>query len=122
MNCGYTGTNLNPNSTVPNWRVIWKNDDGDVVSNVTYNGIDIAHGNINGLQLLHDDYDLTSGNYTASLLVGPVNKTHNQSSYQCCFFVTSHGDVISNVGTITVVGKANNDYGITLKFKIIVFM
>ena len=121
MNCGYAGTNLNPNLTVPNWRIFWKNDDGDVVSNVTYNGIDIAHGNINGLQLLHDDYDLTSGNYTAILLVGPVNKTHNQSSYQCCLFVTSHGDVTSNVGTITV-GKANNDYSKTLKFKIIVFM
>ena len=106
MNCGYTGTNLNPNLTVPNWRIIWKNDDGDVVSNVTYNGIDISHGNINGLQLLYDDYDLTSGNHTVSiLLVGPVNKTHNQSSYQCIIQTLNDTD-ISSMGTMTVVGKA----------------
>ena len=59
---------------------------------------------MNGLQW---SPDLTSGDNNASnskLLVGPVNKTHNQSSYQCIIRSTS-GNLVSSVGTLTVVGK-----------------
>ena len=89
---------------------------------MTHAGNDIVRGHINGLQW---SPDLTSGDNNSpnsKLLVGPVNKTHDQSSYQCSIFVAPHGDVISSVGTITVVGKANNDYSRTLTFKIIVFL
>ena len=108
--CGFSGAS--PYTTLPSWRIILRNDDGSVVSNVTHNGIDIVDRHINGLQWLPDE---TSGDNTSpnsKLLVGPVNKTHNQSSYQC-IFVTTRGSIISSVGIITVVGKANNDYSNT---------
>ena len=101
-NCGFTGTD--PNFIVPDWRIVFRSDDGSVISNDTINGIDILIRLINGLQWLPD---LTSGDNNApnsKLLVGPVNMTHNQSSYQC-LFATFSGSVISSVGTITVVGK-----------------
>ena len=104
-NCGFTGAN--PHTTVPSWRIILRNDDGSVVSNVTHNGFDIAQEHINGLQWLSD---LTSGDNTSpnsKLLVGPVNKTHNQSSYQCAIQILA-GYLISDVGTMIVVGKLNN--------------
>ena len=37
------------------------------------------------------------------LLVGPVDETYNQSSYQC-IFTTISDDVESSIGTLTVVG------------------
>ena len=104
INCGNTGAD--PNLTVPNWRIISRNDDGSVINNVTYDGlVDITKGLISGLQW---SPDLTSGDNNASnskLLVGPVNKTHNQSSYQC-IFDTGLIYRISKVGTLTVVGMA----------------
>ena len=108
--CGFSG--VSPHTTVPSWRIILRNDDGSVVSNVTHNGFDIIHGHINGLQW---SPDITSGENTSTnskLLVGPVNKTHNQSSYQC-IFTTLNGSVISSVGTMTVVGRTNCYYSNT---------
>ena len=90
-------------STFPDWRIIFRSHDGSIVSNDTVNGVDIVSGHINGLQWVPD---LTSGDNNATnskLLVGPVNMTHNQSSYQCIF--TLSGPVISTVGIMTVVGK-----------------
>ena len=118
--CGFTG--VNPYTTVPNWRVIFRNDDGGIISNVTHAGIDIARRHINGLQWLPDQTSGENNSPNSKLLVGPVNKTHNQSSYQCDIFVSNGNDVISSVGTMTVVGKTNNDYSKTLTFKIIVFL
>ena len=108
--CGFSGAS--PATTIPSWRIILRNDDGSVVSNVTHNGFDIAREHINGLQWLPD---LTSGGNNApnsKLLVGPVNKTHNQSSYQCAI-QTLTGFVISSVGTMIVVSKSNNNYNNT---------
>ena len=102
-NCGFT--EASPNFAIPNWRIVFKNDDGSVISNDTIAGHDIADRLINGLQWLPD---LTSGDNNApnsKLLVGPVNMTHNQSSYQCLFIRSVGGTTISSVGTITVVGK-----------------
>ena len=99
--CGFTGTN--PNLAIPNWRIVFRSDNG-IVSNDTINGLDIARGLINGLQWLPD---LTNGNNNSpnsKLLVGPVNMTHNQSSYQCVFELINDS-VISSVGIMTVVGK-----------------
>ena len=100
--CGFTGTD--PNFAIPDWRIAFRSDDGSVISNDTINGLDILNGLINGLQWLPD---LTSGDNNApnsKLLVGPVNMTHNQSSYQCIIAIVS-GTIISSVGTIAVVGK-----------------
>ena len=101
--CGFTGTD--PNFAIPNWRIVFRSDDGSIISNDTINGDDIFNGLINGLQWLAD---LTSGDNNGTnskLLVGPVNMTHNQSSYQCIFSRIG-SSVISSVGTMTVVGKA----------------
>ena len=104
--CGFTGAN--PNAAVPDWRIIFRSDNGSVVSNDTVDGVDIVRRLINGLQWVPD---LTSGDNNATnskLLVGPVNMTHNQSSYQCIFDIVSLNgleSVISSVGTTTVVGK-----------------
>ena len=101
--CGFTGTD--PNFAIPNWRIVFRNDDGSIISNGILDGEDILNRFINGLQWLPD---LTNGDNNATnskLLVGPVNITYNQSSYQCIF--PRIGDpVISSVGTMTVVGKA----------------
>ena len=100
--CGFTGTD--PNFAVPNWRIVFRSVDGSVISNDTINGLDILNRLINGLQWLPD---LTSGDNNSTnskLLVGPVNMTHNQSSYQCIFAIVS-GSVVSSMGTMTVVGK-----------------
>ena len=112
--CGFRGAS--PITTLPSWRIILRNDDGSVVSDVTHNGIYITNGLIDGLQW---SPDLTTGDNNApnsKLLVGPVNKTHNQSSYQC-IFVTRGGPIISSVGTLTIMGEVNNDYS---KTKIII--
>ena len=101
-NCGFTGAN--PNHVIPNWRIVFRSDNGNIISNITHDGVDVVRGRINGLQWVAD---LTGGNNNAlnsKLLVGPVNKTHNQSSYQC-FIPTVFGPVISSMGTMTVVGK-----------------
>ena len=101
--CGFTGASLN--FAVPNWRIIFRNDNGSIVSNDTIDGDDIVSRLINGLQWVPD---LTSGDNNATnsiLLVGPVNMTHNQSSYQCIFTMGRGGSIISSVGTMTVVSK-----------------
>ena len=102
--CGFTGTD--PNFVVPSWRIVIRSDNGSIVSNDTVSSEDISNERINGLQWVPD---LTSGDNNATnskLLVGPVNMTHNQSSYQCIFAIVG-GSVISSVGTMTVVGKTN---------------
>ena len=100
--CGFSGAN--PNHLFPEWRIIYRSDTGSIISNFTIDSKDILDRYMNGLQW---SPDLTSGDNSApnsKLLVGPVNKTHNQSSYQC-IFPTLSGPIISSVGTMTVVGK-----------------
>ena len=109
--CGFTGTS--PSTTLPDWRIVYRNDSGSVTSNDTIDGEDISLQRINGLQWVAD---FDSGGLNApnsQLLVGPVNKTHNQSSYQCMFTILREGGLVtkmSNVGTMTVVGKISLRY------------
>ena len=105
-NCGFSGTD--PVHVVPNWKITFRRDDGSIISNNSIPGYKILHGFISRLRWLPD---LTSGDNHApnsKLLVGPVNMTHNQSSYQC-IIVSVNGpvisSVISSVGIMTVVGK-----------------
>ena len=100
--CGFTG--IDPNFVLPSWKIVFRSNDGSVNSNDTINGLAIAIRLINGLQWMPD---LTSGDNNGTnskLLVGPVNMTHNQSSYQCIIAIVS-GSAVSSVETMTVVGK-----------------
>ena len=109
--CGFSGAD--PYLALPNWRIVFRSDDGSIISNNTIDGDDIDNGHINSLQWLPD---LTSGDNNApnsKLLVGPVNMTHNQSSYQCIFELIGSDTIISSVGTMTVVGKTTIYLGTT---------
>ena len=111
--CGFTDSEADPYLAIPNWRVVLKSDNGSIISNKTIDGHDIDNRLINGLQWVPD---LTSGDNNApnsKLLVGPVNMTHNQSSYQCIFELPASDTVISSVGTMTVVGKTTIYLGTT---------
>ena len=101
--CGFTGTD--PFLAIPNWRIVLRSNDGSIVSNVTVDGEDIYDGLIDGLLWMPD---LTSGinnSPNSQLLVGPVNMTYNQSSYQCILTSRIFGTVVSSVGKMTIVGK-----------------
>ena len=101
ISCGFI--NGDPNSVVPDWRIVRRNNDGSVISNMTVRGIDIIRNTNDDLEW---GADLTSGvnmSPNSRLLVGPVNETYNQSSYQC-IFTTISGAVESGIGTLTVAG------------------
>ena len=102
--CGFTGAN--PTFAIPDWRIVFRSDNGSIVSNDTVDGDDIAHRLINDLQWVPDQTNGDNNATNSKLLVGPVNMTHNQSSYQYIFTRGQGGFIISSVGTITVVGKA----------------
>ena len=50
--CGFTGAS--PNSAFPDWRKIFRNDNGSIISNDTVDGVDIVSRLINGLQWVPD--------------------------------------------------------------------
>ena len=109
--CGFAGAD--PYFAVPNWRIVLRSDDGSIISNNSIDGDDIQNRLINGLQWVPD---LTSGDDNApnsKLLVGPVNMTHNQSSYQCIIEIINSDTILSSVGTLTVVGKTTIYLGTT---------
>ena len=100
--CGFSGAD--PNNVIPDWRIIRRNTNGGVVSDEVVTGSSIVSYIIDDLRWVPD---LNNGinNATYSYLsVGPVDDTHNQSSYQCIF--TSDGvRIVSNIATLTVIGK-----------------
>ena len=107
--CGFNG--VNPSLTIPDWIIVTRSSDGSVVSNVTIEGRDIVNNKHDGLKWQLGDRNITSSP-NSKLIVGPVNKTHNQSSYQCVFptnqiinGILQSGIVKSSIGTLTVVGK-----------------
>ena len=100
--CGFTGAD--PSTVIPNWRIVYRNNSGSVISNGTIVGYDIVLSTIVGLKWIPDVNNASN----SKLLVGPVNMTHNQSSYQCMFTIVHEGGlstVMSSIGTITVLGK-----------------
>ena len=100
ISCGF---NADPNIVVPDWGIVRRSDDGSVISNMTVNGLDIINNNNDDLEWVAD---LTSGDDmspNSRLVVGPVDETYNQSSYQC-IFITISGAVESSIGTLTVAG------------------
>ena len=96
--CGFTGAP--PLTQLLNWRIIRRSDDGSVISNETLSINDIINDIDDGLVW---DPDLASGGNSApnsTLIVGPVDESHDQSSYQCFL-----NDAESSIGTLTVFGE-----------------
>ena len=95
--CGFSG--VDTIIVQPTWRIN-RTDSGSNVFAVGTINADNDSGNDDGLVWVPD---LTSGPNNASgsvLVVGPVDETFNQSSYQCSF-----GALMSETGTVTVAGK-----------------
>ena len=107
--CGYDG--VNPTETIPDWIIVTKSSDGTVIKNRTIGGREIIANRHAGLRWLIGQINTTSAP-NSGLLIGPVDFTHNQSSYQCVFTINQSVNgslqsqtVRSNMGTLTVVGK-----------------
>ena len=101
ISCGYAGVTV-LSSAVPNWRIIKRNNNGSVISNKT---VSINNDTNDGLKFFiilkkKGNVKTADGSY---LLVGPVNDTYNNTSYQCIF--TINDTIIeSTAGTITIIG------------------
>ncbi|XP_065916357.1 uncharacterized protein [Dysidea avara] len=92
--CGFTGAD--PNIVVPNWRII-KRKNGVVVSDEDISGNEILRDTSVGLEWIADPLN---GN-SSVLRVGPVDRTDDQSSYQCSFALLNRV-IESSIGTLTV--------------------
>ena len=107
ISCGFTGVS-DPFTTIPNWywRIIKRNNDGDVISNETVRAVNIntnatddlvfyfITSNRNGIVSANDSY----------LSVGPVDDTYNNTLYQCIFINSTTIIESYTTGTITVIG------------------
>ena len=96
--CGFTGAAAQTRSL--NWRIIRRSDDGSIVSDETVNVDDILYDFDDGLQWVSDSTSTGNNAPNGLLYVGPLNVSHNQSSYQCLL-----NDAESSIGTLTVFGK-----------------
>ena len=106
INCGFTGASSY--AVIPDWRIMYRNNSGSVISNSNIDGDYILLRYINGLQWVADLDSGINNAPNSKLLVGPVNMTHNQSSYQCMFTIMREGglyNLMSSVGTVAVLGK-----------------
>ena len=101
ISCGFVNDSAN---FVPSWRIIKRNNDGSVISNMSISGTDIINNVNDGLEWIPDTISGPLMSPNSRLLVGPVDETDNQSSYQCSFALAG-GNVESNVGTLTVTGE-----------------
>ena len=106
ISCGFTGVS-DPFNTLPDWRIIKRNNDGHIISNETVPVIDINANQTDGLAFRIITYNrngITSAN-NSYLLVGPVDDTYNNTSYQCIFTINDTIIESDTAGTITVIGK-----------------
>ena len=98
ISCGYTGVS---NLIWPDWRIIKRNNNGSVISNVTVSGVDIRSNKFKNLTFvanINANDNSADGSY---LSVGPVDDTYNNTSYQCIFTINIESDT---AGTVTVIG------------------
>ena len=101
--CGYTGV-FYLFKTWPNWRIIKRNNNGSVISNVTVSGMDIRNNKIKYLEFIiitSSNDNSVDGSY---LSVGPVDDIHNNTSYQCIFTIKDNIIESDTAGTIIVIG------------------
>ena len=102
--CGFVNES---GSVRPDWRIVRRNNDGIVISDMSLTGSSIISNPNDGLQWITDR---PSGlNHTNSVLVvGPVDESLNQSLYQCYFTVFNDDNILvnvtSNIGTLTAYG------------------
>ena len=115
ISCGFI--NGNPNFVVPDWRIIRRSDDGSVISNMTISGSNIINNDNDDLEWVADTTSGVNMSPNSRLVVGPVDETYNQSSYQC-IFTTLSGAVESSIGTLIVAGTYVYTY---VSMKICVF-
>ena len=101
ISCGFVNDSAN---FLPNWRIIRRSNDGSVISNMTISGSDINNNVNDGLEYIPDTTSGLLMSPNSRLVVGPVDETDNQSSYQC-IFALANGKVESSVGTLTVTGE-----------------
>ena len=100
ISCGYAV--VNPFSIRPDWRIIKRNNNGSVISNVTVSGMDIRMDKIDDLRFtLIISGNRADGSY---LSVGPVDDTYNNTSYQCIFTINDNIIESDTAGTVTVIG------------------
>ena len=106
ISCGYTGVSDFFN-TMPDWRIIKRNNNGSVISNVTVSGVDVRRQKFDDLRFIL----VTSGNSAdgSYLSVGPVDDTYNNTSYQCIFTINDNIIESDTAGTITVIGMCVHD-------------
>ena len=102
ISCGFI--NGDPNNVVPDWGIVRRSDDGSVISNMTVDGLDIVRNTNDGLEWVADTTSGVNMSPNSRLVVGPVDETYNQSSYQCVLFTILSGTVQSSIGTLTVAG------------------
>ena len=101
ISCGFVNESVN---FVPSWVIIKRSYDGRIISSTSVTASAITTNTYDDLEWIPD---LTSGvdmSPNSRLVVGPVDETYNQSSYQCVFPVGSN-TVHSDNGTLTVTGE-----------------
>ena len=99
--CGFTG--VDAFNTRPDWRIVRRNNDGDVISNDTVNGVIIQFDRSDGLVFMREVLldNSANGSY---LSVGPVDDTYNNTSYQCIFTINDTIIESDTAGTVIVIG------------------
>ena len=101
MSCGFVNDSVN---FVPGWRIVRRSDDGSVISNMIVSSIDIVNNTNDGLEWIPDTTSGVNMSPNSRLVVGPVDETYNQSSYQCIFSVGVN-TIESSVGILTISGE-----------------
>ena len=110
ISCGYTG--VSDFFTIrPNWRIIKRNNNGSVISNVTVSGEDIGSKQIDDLEFI-----FTNSANESYLSVGPVDDTYNNTSYQCIFTINDTIIESDTAGTITVIGMNCISYNLLCEY------
>ena len=101
ISCGFINES---NNFAPNWRIVRRSDNGTIISNTTVSSDNIVTNTNDGLEWVSDLISGVNMSPNSRLLVGPVDETYNQSSYQCVFTV-GMGTVESSVGTLIVASE-----------------
>ena len=102
MSCDYTGA-PDPFNIRPDWKIIKRNNDGHVISNETVDAAIIQIDKTDGL--VFQRKVLSNNSVIGGLLVGPVDDTYNNTSYQCIFTINNIIVESGTTGTITILGN-----------------
>ena len=100
ISCNFIGA-PDPFSTRPDWRIIKRNNDGHVISNETVNATMIRSNKTDGLRFFTE---VLNDNVSVRLLVGPVDNTYSNTSYQCILPINDTIIESDTAGTVTVIG------------------